>query len=85
MSHRMRPIFSSRFAGIALTVRLKKEENHDPGALQGMLAAIDQGRAEFGLRHGSGGWGQILRDGRIDGDRDGSAQFFWRCDRRRGA
>jgi regulator of RNase E activity RraA len=43
MSHRMRPIFSSKFAGIALTVQLKKEENRDPGALQGMLAAIDQG------------------------------------------
>jgi regulator of RNase E activity RraA len=43
MSHHMRPIFSSRFAGIALTVKLKKEENHDPGALQGMLAAIDEG------------------------------------------
>jgi len=43
MSHRMRPIFSSKFAGVALTVQLKKEENHDPGALQGMLAAIDQG------------------------------------------
>jgi len=43
MSHRMRPIFSSKFAGVALTVQLKKEENRDPGALQGMLAAIDQG------------------------------------------
>ncbi len=43
MSHRMRPIFSSRFAGVALTVQLKKEENHDPNALQGMLAAIDSG------------------------------------------
>ena len=43
MSHRMRPIFSSKFAGVALTVQLKKEENHDAGALQGMLAAIDQG------------------------------------------
>ena len=43
MSHRMRPIFSSKFAGFALTVQLKKEENHDPAALQGMLAAIDQG------------------------------------------
>jgi len=29
--------------GFALTVRLKKEENHDPDALQGMLAAIDGG------------------------------------------
>jgi len=43
MSHRMRPIFPAKFAGFALTVKLKKEENHDPDALQGMLAAIDQG------------------------------------------
>lgn len=43
LSHRMRPIFTSRFAGFALTVKLKKEENHDPNALDGMLAAIDQG------------------------------------------
>ena len=44
MSHRMRPIFSSKFAGIALTVHLKKEENDDPAALNGMLAAIDEGK-----------------------------------------
>jgi regulator of RNase E activity RraA len=44
MSHRMRPIFSSKFAGIALTVHLKKEENDDPTALTGMLAAIDEGQ-----------------------------------------
>ena len=43
MSHRMRPIFHSKFAGFAVTVKLKKEENHDPEALSGMLAAIDQG------------------------------------------
>src|SRR5215470_7008344 len=43
MSHRMRPIFTTKFAGFAVTVRLKKEENHDADALQGMLAAIDQG------------------------------------------
>jgi regulator of RNase E activity RraA len=43
MSHRMRPLFPSKFAGVALTVRLKKEENQDPNALAGMLAAIDQG------------------------------------------
>jgi regulator of RNase E activity RraA len=43
MSHRMRPIFSTKFAGLALTVQLKREENHDPDALNGMLAAIDQG------------------------------------------
>jgi len=43
LSHRLRPIFTSKFAGFALTVKLKKEENHDPNALDGMLAAIDQG------------------------------------------
>lgn len=43
LSHRMRPIFPAKFVGVALTVKLKKEENHDPGALEGMLAAIDQG------------------------------------------
>src|SRR5437016_4166983 len=43
LSHRMRPIFPAKFAGFAVTVRLKKEENHDPDALQGMLTAIDQG------------------------------------------
>src|ERR1700685_2427713 len=43
LSHRMQPLFPARFAGYALTVRLKKEENDDPGALDGMLAAIDQG------------------------------------------
>jgi regulator of RNase E activity RraA len=45
MSHRMRPIFPAKFAGFAVTVKLKKEENHDPAALQGMLAAIDGGGA----------------------------------------
>jgi regulator of RNase E activity RraA len=43
MSHRMRPIFNSKFAGFALTVLLNKEANDDPHALDGMLAAIDQG------------------------------------------
>jgi regulator of RNase E activity RraA len=45
MSHRMRPIFPAKFAGFAVTVMLKKESNHDPDALKGMLAAIDQGSA----------------------------------------
>jgi regulator of RNase E activity RraA len=45
MSHRMRPIFPTKFAGIALTVLLKKESNQDPNALDGMLAAIDHGEA----------------------------------------
>src|SRR5947208_12483366 len=45
MSHHMRPIFPTKFAGLALTVLLKKESNHDPDALKGMLAAIDQGSA----------------------------------------
>lgn len=43
MTHRMRPIFRSKFAGFALTVHLKKEENDDPTALNGMLSAIDEG------------------------------------------
>lgn len=43
LSHRMRPIFPSKFAGFALTVLLKKEANHDPEALKGMLAVIDHG------------------------------------------
>jgi regulator of RNase E activity RraA len=43
LSHRMRPIFPTRFAGFALTVALRKETNHDPEALKGMLSAIDQG------------------------------------------
>src|SRR3977135_2696089 len=43
LSHRMLSIFPTRFAGFALTVALKKETNHDPDALKGMLAAIDQG------------------------------------------
>jgi len=46
MSHRMRPIFSSRFAGFAVTVQLKRDEGtQDPNALTGMLAAIDGGGA----------------------------------------
>jgi regulator of RNase E activity RraA len=44
MSHRMQPIFTSKFAGFARTVLLKKDEgNSDPAALSGMLAAIDEG------------------------------------------
>jgi regulator of RNase E activity RraA len=44
LSHRMQPIFTSKFAGYAVTVRLKRDEgNRDPAALNGMLAAIDQG------------------------------------------
>jgi len=44
MNHHMQPIFVSKFAGIARTVQLKKDEgNKDPNALSGMLEAIDQG------------------------------------------
>lgn len=45
LSHRLSPIFRSKFAGFAVTVLLKKEENQDPHALDGMLQAIDQGPA----------------------------------------
>jgi len=43
LSHRMHPVFPAKFAGYAVTVSLRKEENKDPHALDGMLAAIDQG------------------------------------------
>jgi regulator of RNase E activity RraA len=47
MSHRMTPIFTTKFAGIARTVQLKKDEgNTDPAALSGMLAAIDEGSTD---------------------------------------
>jgi len=45
MSHKMQPIFQTKFVGTALTVLLKKEENKDPDALSGMLKAIDSGGA----------------------------------------
>ena len=43
LSHRMQAIFPTKFAGVALTVLLKKDENHDADALTGMLKAIDDG------------------------------------------
>ncbi|MGI4854276.1 MAG: RraA family protein [Janthinobacterium lividum] len=43
MAHTMQPVFPTKFAGTALTVLLKKEENTDPNALSGMLSAIDSG------------------------------------------
>jgi regulator of RNase E activity RraA len=43
LSHRMQPIFPTKFAGRAITVQLLKQENHDPEALSGMLQAIDSG------------------------------------------
>jgi regulator of RNase E activity RraA len=47
LSHRMQAIFTTKFAGFARTVLLKKDEgNQDPNALQGMLAAIDDGSAD---------------------------------------
>jgi regulator of RNase E activity RraA len=47
MSHRMHPIFTTKFAGLARTVLLKKDEgNTDPTALNGMLAAIDDGSTD---------------------------------------
>jgi regulator of RNase E activity RraA len=47
MSHRMHPLFTTKFAGFARTVQLKKDEgNNDPTALNGMLTAIDQGSTD---------------------------------------
>jgi regulator of RNase E activity RraA len=57
LSHKMQPIFPSKFAGFALTVKLSKDEgNKDPGALSGMLAAIDQGSP-------SSVWVMVVEDG----------------------
>jgi len=42
MSHDMRPLFTTKFAGPALTVYMKKEEHKEGGAAsKGMLDAID--------------------------------------------
>jgi regulator of RNase E activity RraA len=47
MSHRMQAIFTTKFSGFARTVQLKKDEgNNDPVALNGMLAAIDEGSTD---------------------------------------
>ena len=43
LSHRMQAIFPTKFVGTAITVQLVKQENNDPHALDGMLAAIDMG------------------------------------------
>jgi 4-hydroxy-4-methyl-2-oxoglutarate aldolase len=46
MSHHMRPVFTTKFAGPAVTVQLKKEEHKDGApASQGMLDAIDNAPA----------------------------------------
>ncbi len=43
MSHRMRPLFTTKFAGPAVTVLLKKEEHQEgASASSGMLEAIDR-------------------------------------------
>jgi regulator of RNase E activity RraA len=45
MSHDMRPLLQTKFAGRATTVLLKKEEHHDGAkAQQGMLDAIDEAK-----------------------------------------
>jgi regulator of RNase E activity RraA len=47
MSHQMQPIFTSKFAGFARTVQLKKDEGKkNPQALSGMLEAIDEGSTD---------------------------------------
>jgi 4-hydroxy-4-methyl-2-oxoglutarate aldolase len=43
MSHEIRPLAPTKFAGPAVTVSLRREENHEGAvALQGMLDAIDE-------------------------------------------
>jgi regulator of RNase E activity RraA len=46
LSHRMQPLFETRFTGFAVTVRLEKRESHDAHALDGMLQAIDLGEKD---------------------------------------
>jgi regulator of RNase E activity RraA len=64
MAHDMRPLFKTKFAGPAVTVLMKKEENKEGGAAsQGMLDAIDAAPAgsvyvmvvEDGLDYGAVG------------------------------
>lgn len=46
MNHQMRPLFTTKFAGPAVTVMLQKEEHKDGSpASQGMLDAIDEAPA----------------------------------------
>ena len=46
MSHEMRPLFTTKFAGPAVTVLMKKGEHKDGApASQGMLDAIDNAAA----------------------------------------
>jgi len=46
MSHEMRPLFTTKFAGPAVTVLMKKEEHKEGApASQGMLDAIDDAKA----------------------------------------
>src|SRR2546426_6275729 len=83
MSHKMQPIFPAKFAGFALTVKLQKDEgNRDPAALNGMLAAIDQGAL-------NSVWVMVVEDGVNIAGMGGlmgtvmSARIFRRGDRRR--
>lgn len=46
LSHRMQPLFATRFAGFALTVRMEKQEKADSHAVDGMLEAIDRGEKD---------------------------------------
>src|SRR2546430_17080753 len=67
MSHRMRPLFPTRFTGLAVTVLFKKESNHDPDALRGVLAAIDEGARDFGYVMVGEGGGDIAGIGGLVG------------------
>ena len=47
MSHRMHPLFTTKFAGFARTVQLKKDEgNSDPDRVERNARAIDQGSTD---------------------------------------
>jgi hypothetical protein len=69
MSHDMRPLSPSKFAGPAVTVQLKKEEHKEGAAAsRGMLDAIDSSPARIRLRHGARKRRRLCRHRRPDGD-----------------
>ncbi len=67
MTHHMQPIFTTKFAGYAVTVKMVKEENHDPNALTGMLQRDRPGSERLGLCDDHAGWRGYRRHGRPDG------------------
>ena len=75
MSHRMQAIFPTKFAGTAVTVLLKPEENRRSGRAHRHAQGDRQRWKRLRLRHDGEGWGRYCRHGRTDGDSDGGARL----------